>query len=176
MLHDPDAFVGIVLIVAKGLQVIVHHHGAQGDCDGFVKVHDAANLPVVLPAANQRVGTDHERDAAGFLPHLALVYGPAEHVGHINDIRKLTQKALICQRRHGHRIVYEQVAVSAGQFFVAIPTDKFDLAHMARRAEALFQKLAEPVRIGQIIIIIHNDGRLGGTDVFFPFHVFSPGQ
>ena len=73
-------------------------------------------------------------------------------------VRKLMQKALIHQRRHGHRVVYEQVAVSAGQLFVAIPIDKFDLTHMAGRAKPLFQKLAEPVRIGQIIIIIQNDG------------------
>ena len=77
--------------LAQFLQVIIHHHGSQGDCDRFMKVHDASDLPVVFPAANQRIGTDHERDTVGFLPDLAFLDGPGEHIVHINDIRKLIQ-------------------------------------------------------------------------------------
>ena len=152
-----DSVCRIVLIITEGLDIVVHEHRFEGDGGSLVEIKDVFDVIVVFFPADQGVCADHHGDTVGFLPDLAFVDGPCEHIRGVDDLGKLMEIALVDQGSQGNGIVDENIAVPARRLFVAVPIDKLQRAFMSCFPETLFQPAAEVNGIGEIIVVVNPD-------------------
>ena len=171
--HLADLFC-IRLIVAEGLQIIVHEHGAHGDCHILMQFHHVSDVPVVLFPAYERVSAYHQRNAVCLFLHLALIYGPAEHIVGIDDFGQSVQIPLLHQRSHRDAVVNKNISVFARKTFIAVPVPEFDPARMARLPKTPFQLPAEIIRVRQIKKVVDdNRGLIFNSRIHYAFYPLS---